>query len=161
MTYSSKKTVFSIVSGFLLVIAYIIYALGESAPAPNDLKSWALRMLIFIGIGIGLTILFQILFHIALSIGISVKEGESDDKKVEKALKFTMFEDERDKLIGLKAARAGYVCAGAGFILALAVLALGKPALTAMHIIFASFAAGSLAEGILGVYFHERGVKNG
>ena len=151
------------VSGFLLVIAYIIYALGESAPASDDLKSWALSMLIFIGIGIGLTILFQILFHIALSIGISVEEGENDDKKVEKTMKFTMFEDERDKLIGLKSARVGYACAGAGFILALAVLALGKPALAALHIAFASFAAGSLVEGILGVYvyFHERGVKNG
>ena len=161
MTVSSKKTVLSMISGILMVIAYIIYALGGSAPEGGNLKSWALSMLIFIGLGVILTILIQILFHVALSIVVSVKENESDSKKIERVIKSSMFEDERDKLIGLKSARLGYICAGAGFIAALALLAFGVQAVAALHTIFASFAAGSLAEGIMGVYYHEKGVGNG
>ena len=161
MTISGKKTVLSMFSGVLMVIAYIIYALGGSAPEPGNVKSWALAMLIFIGIGVILAIVIEIFFHIALSIVVSVKENEGDSKKVERVIKSSMLEDERDKLIGLKSARLGYVCAGAGFIAALVLLAFGVQAVAALHTIFASFAAGSLAEGIMGVYYHEKGVGNG
>ena len=161
MTYSSKRTIITMVSGVFLIIAYCMYARGGSAPAPEDLKSWALSMLVFIGIGVLLTIIIQVLFYIGYSIGISVKENESDSKKVDRIMKSLMLEDERDKLIGLKSAHLGYICAGAGFIAALALLAFGMQAVTALHVIFGSFAAGSIAEGILGVYLHERGVRNG
>ena len=161
MTYSSKRTILTMVSGVLLIIAYGVYALGGSAPAPADLKSWALSMLVFIGIGVILTIIIKILFYIGLSIRISVKENERDSKKIHRIMKSLMLEDERDKLIGLKSAHVGYICAGVGFIMALALLAFGIQAVAVLHVIFGSFAAGSIAEGILGVYLHERGVRNG
>jgi hypothetical protein len=148
-------------AGVLLNAAYVIYALGSRAPASEDLQGWAVVILAFIGIGVIALIVIQILFHIAFAVGIAVKEGESNDQKIERIIASSMAEDEREKLIGLKSARIGYGCAGIGFIAALAVLALGISALLALHILLGSFAVGSLIEGGVCVYHYERGVRNG
>jgi hypothetical protein len=161
MSYSSKKTIVSMVSGLLLIAAYLIFALGSSSPAPDDLKSWAVAMLIFIGIGVALTIAVQILFHVAVAIGVAAKEREQGDKQVKRMVESTMVEDERDKLISLKSAHIGYFCAGFGFIAALMALAFGLSALAALHIVCGAFAFGSLVEGGINIYYYERGVQNG
>jgi hypothetical protein len=148
-------------AGGALAAAYAVYALGSHAPAPEDVKSWAAVMLIFIGVGAVALIVIQILFHIAFAIGVAVKERESGDENIERRISSSMFEDEREKLIGLKSARIGYSCAGAGFAAALAALAFGMSVLPALHILFGAFAAGSLIEGGASVYLYERGVRNG
>ena len=158
MSYNSKKTIAGMVMGVLVVAAYIIYALSDSSPAPDDLKSWAAAMLVFIGIGIAAAIAIQIILHIALSIGVAVKEREQDDKTVERIIASTVVEDERDKLIGLKSTHIGYVFAGIGFVAALVALALGIQVVTVLHILFGAFSGGSLAEGIMSVYFYEKGI---
>jgi len=164
MSYSSKRTITSMAAGLLLIIAYAIYALGSHAPAHEDLKSWAVVMLVFIGIGIVTTIVIMILFHIAFAIGVAAKEhfqGRKPEENVERIMKSSMVEDEREKLIALKSSRIGYICAGVGFVAALVALAFGMPAVIALHIMFGSCAIGSLIEGCVGVYLHERGVRNG
>jgi ABC-type multidrug transport system permease subunit len=160
MSYNSKRTITSIAAGVILTAAYIIYALGERSPAPDDLKSWAVAMLAFIGIGVAAVIVTQILFHIAFAIGIAVRENERDDKEIERILSASTREDEREKLINLKSSRVGHICAGVGFIAALVALAFGWSAVTALHIMFSASVIGSVAEGIVGVYFFEKGVRN-
>jgi low affinity Fe/Cu permease len=161
MSYNSKRTIVSMVAGGVLSAAYIVYALGSHAPAPEDLKAWAAAMLIFIGIGVAAVIVIQILFHIAFAIGIAVKERERDDEKIERIISSSMTEDERERLIGLKSDRIGYACAGIGFVAALAALAFGMSTLTALHILFGASAAGSLTEGGISIYLYEKGVRNG
>ena len=161
MLYNSKRTIISMALGILLLIAYAVYALGDTSPAPDDLKAWALVMLIFIGAGIVAAIIIQILFHIVFAIGIAVKEKDCDDEKVERIIKSTMVEDERDKLIGLKAARIGYSCTCFGFIIGLAALAAGISVVAAFHIMVGAVAVGSFIEGGVSVYLNERGVCNG
>ena len=161
MSYKSKRNLISMVAGVLLVIAYTIYALGKASPAPDDLKTWAVAMLIFIGISVGIMIVIQILFHIGLAIGIAVKEKENDDKKVERIIESSMYEDERDKLINLKSSHIGAVCVGVGFVAGLIMLALGVSAVVALHIIAGAFAIGSIIEGCVSIYLDERGVRNG
>ena len=161
MSYSSKRTISNVVAGLLLVAAYIIYASGSNAPAPEDLKSWATAMLVFIGIGVGAIIVIQIAFHVFLAIRIAVKEEERDSKKIERIIESTMVEDEREKLIGLKSARVGYICAGAGAMAMLIALAAGVSAVMALQLLFGSSAAGSIVEGIVSVYFYEKGVRHG
>ena len=158
MSYSSKRTIVSMVAGILLFTTYVVYALGGKAPEPEALKSWAVVMLVFIGISVTVQIIIQILFHIALAIGITIKEKEHDDKKIERIMSVTMLEDEREKLISLKSAKFGYICAGFGFIAALVTLAFGLSTLFALHIMGGSFAAGSLIEGSASVYFNEKGL---
>jgi hypothetical protein len=146
------------VAGLLLVVAYGIYALGSHAPAPDDLKSWAIALLVFIGIGVVAIIVIQILFHIAFAIGIAVKERTRDEKTVERMVSATFVEDERDKLINLKASRAGSLCAGVGLIAALVVLALGLAEVVALHVLVGAFAFATIPEGVMNVYLNERGV---
>lgn len=161
MSYQSKRTITSMAAGIILLAAYIIYATGKNAPGPDNFKAWALLMLIFIGIGIVALIIIQIFFNIAFSIGIAVKEQNRSDEEVERIISSTMAEDERDKLISMKAARGGYMFAGIGFVGGLTALALGAPAIAALHIMSGAFAAGSILEGGMSVYLYEKGVRNG
>jgi hypothetical protein len=161
MSYSSKRTIASIIAGLILIAAYAIYALGTAAPASEDLKGWAIAMLGFIGISVAVAVVIQILFHIALAIGIAVKERQCEDKEVERIISSTVVEDERDKFISLKSSRIGYICAGIGFVIALVALAFGIASVVALHILFGIFAAGSIIEGIVSVYYYEKGVRNG
>jgi hypothetical protein len=161
MSYNSKRTLVSTIAGIVLVVSYIIYALGKKAPAPENIGSWAITMLVFIGIGVAAMIVIQILFHIGFAIGIAVKEREHDQKNIERIIKSSMVEDERDKLISLKSSRIGYIFASISFAVALLALALGLPAVVALHILAGGFAVGSLIEGAVSVFFYEKGVRNG
>lgn len=161
MSFSSKKTIASILAGILMVIAYIIYALSERAPAPDDLKAWAIAMLIFIGTGIAVVIVIQIAYHISFAIGMAVKEGIRDDKTIRRLFNSETAEDERDKLVSLKAYRINSVFAGFGLLAALVALALGTLSIIALHIIIGSCALGNLIEGIVSIYYYEKGVRNG
>ena len=171
MSSKSARTIASMIAGVLLIAGYAVYALGKSG---GSLQSWAVTMLIFIGISVAAEIAVQILFHIALSVGIAVREGIREEgrgkdeesgkqyeKEVERIITSAMREDERDQLISLKTARIGTVCAGAGCMAALIALAAGAWDVLALHVAFGGFFAGALAEGAARIFCYERGVRNG
>lgn len=159
MTLKSKKNITSMAMGILSLVAYLIYALGNSAPPAGDLKAWASAILIFVGISVAAQIVAQIVFHIAVAVGIAVREREKDGKIVERIIKSEMSEDERDKGIIQKASHFGYICVGTGFAAALTALALGALAVTALHILLAACFAAGLAEGIVNICLYEKGGK--
>jgi len=161
MSYNSKKNIVSMAAGILSIVAYAVYNRLGSSPAPDDIKSWTILLLVFIGVGVAAQIIIQILFHIAFAIGVAVKERERDENKIERIISSSVIEDERDKLISLKSSHIGYICAGIGFAAGLISLAAGVSAVAALHIMAGAFAAGSLIEGGISIYFHERGVRNG
>jgi len=161
MSYSSKRSIVSIIAGVILAAAYIIYALGQNAPAPEDLKSWAILMLIFIGIGVGAMVVIQIVFHIALAIGITIKDPEQNSDRAEREIESMAVEDERQKLIDLKVGKIGYICIGIGFVAMLVALAFDITAVCALHIMLGAVVLGSITEGITGIYYNEKGVRNG
>ena len=158
MSFNSKRNIVSIIAGIALLIAYLIYVLGNSAPDISNIKSWAIAMLIFIGIGIVSQIIIMILFQIFYSIGIAVKERDKDDAEVERIIESTVMEDERDKEINQKSSIVGYGCAGVAFIVALFSIAFGLDAVLGLNILLAGFFIGSLVEGIVGIYHYERGM---
>ena len=164
MSYMVKRTITILVTGISLLIAYCIYAFGRlraGLVVQDDLKFWAITMLIFIGIGIGAMIIIQILFHILLSVEIAVKEKvrneKCDDKAIEKTIKAEMVEDERDKLIELKATNIGAGAARFGMVLSLISLALGYPVYVMLNILFISAFAGGFVEGVAQLFFYWRG----
>jgi hypothetical protein len=168
MSYQEKKTIVSTLTGTLLLAAYCLYAFGIAHPdraVSADVKVWATTILVFIGIGIAASIIIQIVFHIILSIAIAVKQrvnnSQCDDKETEKAIQLEMVEDEMDKLIGLKSMRVSFAIAGFGFIAALVSLVLNFSVVVMLNIIFISFSAGTIIEGISQLYFYRKGVKNG
>lgn len=164
MSYQSKKTITSMVTGAGLLAAYCMYAFGKygfGRTGGGDIQFWARTMLIFIGIGIGVQIVLQIIFHIILSIGIAVKEGGADEKAINRKIEATIIEDEMDKLIELKSLRFGFIFAGVGFVGALVTMALGYSMVIALNVMYLSFMAGSLLEGFASLYFYGKGVSNG
>jgi hypothetical protein len=168
MSYQVKKTVTSIVTGILVLAAYCIYAFGRVHPgasAPDNLKFWAITILIFIGIEIAASIVIQIVFHVLFSVSIAVKrkiqDEKCEDKEIERKIKAEMVEDEMDKLIELKSMRLAFLVAGIGFIAALVSLALNYSPAVMLNILFISFAAGSLFDGFAQLYYYRRGLKNG
>ena len=158
MTYKSKRTIISVITGVIILIAYIIYITGNNAPGPDDLRSWAILMLCFIGAGVILAIVMQIIFHIAYSIGITIRENDCDPKDVDRVLSSAMIEDEMDKLITLKSGRVGYILVGLGFAATLVALVLEVSAVTALNIMFISFTIGTIIEGCISAYLYERGI---
>ncbi|MCL1809638.1 MAG: hypothetical protein FWG42_07745 [Clostridiales bacterium] len=161
MSYSSKKTIASIVAGVFVVAAYITYALSKHSPAPDNLKLWATAMLVFIGMSVAAVIAVQIIFHVVFAVKIAASGQDQGDETVERLIASTVVEDERDRLVGLRSARIGYIVTGAGLVAMLAALAFGLPTVAALHILLGATSTGSLAEGIASVYFYERGVSNG
>ena len=161
MSYNSKRIIVNMVAAVILFIGYIVYALGSSAPSSEDIRAWAVAILVFIGISVATSLIIQVLFHVCLAIGISVKEGEEDTDKIDRTISAAMVEDEMYKLISLKAIRVAYICAGISFLATLAALACGAPMVLALHLAFGGVAAGAFIEGIVSIYFHERGIHNG
>ncbi len=157
MSYQEKKLIASIVSGVLVLAAYCIYVFGIQQSL-GDLQQCAATMLIFIGIGVGVMIVIQIIFHMVYAASLAIKEGDCDDEKIENEMKACMVEDEMVKLIDLKSSRVGYVIAGIGFVAGLVSVVLGVSAALMINIFFISCSAGSIIEGLSGLYYYRKGV---
>ncbi len=164
MSYQQKKIIVSIVSGTMLLAAYCIYAFGGAGMENLDnLAFWGRTMLWFIGIGVAAMIVIQIVFHILLSVSLAVKKKISDetcdDKEIEQSIEREMVEDEMDKIIELKANRAGYVFAGVGFVAGLIAVALGMSAVVLVNVLFISCFAATIVEGLAQLIYYRRGIR--
>lgn len=163
MSHKSRSIVASMVSGVVILIAYAVYASTKDTQGPEAVETWALRMLVFLGITVVVLMAVQTVFRVALAVRIAAEEGAGDSGRIERILAVTMAEDEMGQMISLRSARVGYVCAGIGFVGALVALAAGGSAVLALHLLFGAFAAGSLIAGAVSVYGYGygRGVRNG
>ncbi len=150
MSYQEKKTIASIVSGILLLIAYCIYAYSKLKVGigEGEVTFWAKTMLLFIVIGVVFSIVIQVLFHILLSMS----------EEAQRTLAIDMVEDEMSKLIELKAMKAGYITVGVGFVMALATYLFNSSVVALLQILFFAFALGSILEGVLQIYYYRKGV---
>ncbi|MDR3107410.1 MAG: hypothetical protein LBU05_04330 [Bifidobacteriaceae bacterium] len=161
MSFSSQRTLASLVAGAGLLAAYTVYAFGAGLVWSPDLKRVAVAMLVFIGIGVGAVIVVQIAFHVFAAVRAAVREGHSDDDRIERWLSSSMVEDEMHKLVSLKASQAAAVGAGAGMIALLAALAWGASPAFGLHLMLWCCGVGSLVEGVIAIWFHQHGVRNG
>jgi len=161
MTYKGKRAAMIMVIGAILLVMYVLYILFGNPPGSEDLKEWAILILKFLVSTVVIHVVAQIIYHIAYSIGIVFRENSTECNNVERIITSSTMEDEMDKLIGLKASRAGQAFAGIGFILMILTLALDFTAAFALNAMFISLIIGSIAEGGVNVYLYERGVKNG
>lgn len=164
MSDKSKNTITTMAVGVVLLIGYAIYAAGrfqQGLDGPETLQSWALTILVFLGGAIVVVILVQIAFRIVLAATIAVRERDGEPDRVERILASSLAEDEMDRLVGMRSLRAGYAVVGAGFVGMLVALAFGVSPVIALHILFGSFAAASMVEGVVTVLGYERGVRHG
>jgi len=164
MSYQEKKTIISLVTSFMLIAAYCLYAFGKAGMEHlNDLQFWAKTILIFIGIGIVALIIIQIVFHILLAISKAVqqkmRDEAIDDKEFERAFEREIVEDEMDKLIELKANKIGYSIMGLGFAAGLIAIAFGASGVALLNILFLSTWLGSFIEGLMQVRYYRKGIR--
>jgi len=148
MTYQEKQNIVNIFSGLLVtgIYAWMIYQrqLQGRFDLSEDFSQWGVVFLIFIGISIVVRIMIQIIFHILNAIATREQEVPA--------------EDERDKLVKLKATRNSYYAFTGGFVLSVLALALGMP-VYGMFIAFVVF--GLIAEIIDNgsqIYYYRKGI---
>jgi uncharacterized membrane protein len=148
MTYQEKQNVVNIFSGLLITLlyAYIVYQrhLQGRFDLTEDFHKWGVIFLVFIGVSVVARIIIQIIFHIINAI------ATREDK--------TPVEDERDKLVKLKAIRNSYYVFTGGFVISVVALALGMP----VYGIFIVFVSSGLLAEIMDngsqIYYYRKGV---
>jgi len=161
MMYKSKRILLNMISGLVITAVYITYALGDGAPVTEDIRSWAILILTYIGAIVVASIVIQVIFHIAMAIGISMKEGDCDDVEVERVMNSSMMEDEMDRTISLKASRIAHIFIGIGAFAMFLALALEEPTVIAMHVLLGALVIGSFLEASMCLYYYEKGVGYG
>ena len=164
MSYQEKRTIVMIAQGIAILAAYCIYVAGkmqQGAAGLEDIKFFAVAMLVFLGISVAVTIAVQVIFHILLSVSIAVREREKEEKVIESAINAEMVEDERDRIIELKSARITMIVTMAGFVVGLIMLALDYQPAVMLNILFIAANLGAISEGVGKLIYYRAGVRHG
>jgi len=148
MSYQEKQNIVNIFSALLVTVIFALMVFNRQQQGQFDLtvdfRTWGTIFLIFIGISIVVRIIIQIIFHIINAIA-------TREEKVPT-------EDERDKLIKLKATRNSYYAFTSGFVLSVIGLAAGMP----VYWIFIAFVGFGLIAEIVDngsqIYYYRKGV---
>jgi hypothetical protein len=148
MTYQEKQNVVNIFSALLitLIYAWLVWQRQQQGQfdLAEDYRQWGVLFLIFIALSVLARIIIQIVFHIGNAIA-------TREEKIPR-------EDERDKLVKLKALRNSYYAFTGGFVVSVVGLALGMP----VYWIFIAFVGfGMIAEIIDNgsqIYYYRKGV---
>jgi hypothetical protein len=147
MSYREKENIVNIVSGLLITIVFgwIVYQrhLAGRFDLTEDFSKWGVLFLIFIVISVVTRIIIYIIFHIINYIATREEE--------------IPVEDERDKLIKLKATRNSHYVFSSGFVLSIVGLSLGMP----VYAIFIAFIISGLLSEIVDngsqIYYYRKG----
>jgi len=148
MSYQEKQNIVNIFSALLITSVYslIVYRrhMEGRFDLSEDFTKWGILFLVFIGVSIVARIVIYIIFHI---INVIATREEDIPK-----------EDERDKLVKLKATRNSYYVFSAGFFMGIIGLALGMP----VYGIFIAFILSGLLAEIIDngsqMYYYRKGV---
>ncbi len=148
MDIKEKRILISLIGSVLILgfYAWYVYSryIAGNPDILNDYSFWGKSFLILIPVAIVTQIVIQIIF--AIYIHATSKE-EIDP-----------IEDERDKLIELKAIKISHYIFIVGFMLAMGSLALGsQPWIMFVVLIFSGFIATVVNE-IIRLYLYRRGV---
>lgn len=147
MDIKEKRILISLIGSVLILgfYAYFVYSryIAGNPDILNDFRFWGKSFLILIPVAIVIQIVIQIVF----AIYVHATSREEIDP----------VEDERDKLIELKAIKISHYLFIVGFMLAMVSLALGfKPWIMFVVLISSGFIA-SIANEIARLYFYRRG----
>ena len=148
MTYQEKQNVVNIFSGLLITAIYALIVFQRHQQGRFDLTEdftkWGILFLIYIGVSVAARIVILIIFHIINAI--ATREEDVPE------------EDERDKLVKLKAIRNSHYVFSGGFVLSVMGLAVGMP----VHWIFIAFVCFGLISEIIDntsqIYYYRKGI---
>lgn len=147
MTFQEKKSIVSLFSTVLIFISYCLYMYPkypEGGPQTETLHYWGSFVLILTLVSIIANIIITIIFNIIFRITTNEKEPS--------------FEDELDKLIGLKAFRNSFFVFVIGFLIAMSSLAMEQPLQMMFMTLIASGFISELAGSATKLYHYRKGV---
>lgn len=122
----------------------VLYGQGTDFDSATVFQFWGQAVLLLVGVQIVLAIIGQVVLAIIHTIAA---KGEDIPR----------FEDERDKLINLKATRNISIVFGAGFVLSMIVLAVGMTPALMPIIMLAFMMAAEIMGSIAKLYLYRRG----
>lgn len=147
MTYHEKRSILNIISAIAVSGAYYWYAFRgnpiEGLETYELMQFWAKTFLIMIPVVIIARILIMILFLIGNTIATNEKQPK---------------EDEREKLIQLKAGRNSSWLFAFGFVMGMVALVLDKSINMMFVIILVSGILAEIVENISQIYYHRSGI---
>ncbi|MBN2773980.1 MAG: hypothetical protein JXR31_07000 [Prolixibacteraceae bacterium] len=148
MSYREKENIVNIFSSLLItsVYALIIYQKQKAGliDLTDDFQKWGIVFLIFAGVSIVARITIYIVFSIVNAIA-------TKEEKIPK-------EDERDKLIKLKATRNSHYTSSVGFFIAIILLAVGMPSYWLFIVFVISGVISELIDNGSQMYYYRKGV---
>jgi len=148
MSYREKENIINIISGLLItaVFAWLVYQrqLDGRIDLSDDFQMWGKVFLIYAGVSIVARIIIYIVFHIINAIATREQNIPA--------------EDERDKLIKLKATRNTHYTFSVGFFIAIVALAIGFPSYSVFIIFVISGVISELIDNGSQIYYYRKGV---
>ena len=148
MSYQEKENLVNIFSSVLIsgFYSWIIYQkhLTGVFDLTEDFRNWGVIFLIFIGVSIVARIIIYIIFHIINAI------ATREDK--------IPVDDERIKLIRLKATRNAHHIFSGGFVISVTALALGMPVYWIFIVFIISGVISEVTDNASQIYYHRKGI---
>jgi len=148
MSYQEKENIVNIFSAFIVaaIMGNAVYQrhLEGSFDLTQDFRTWGVIFLVFMAISIVARIIIYIIFHIINAIA-------TKEEKIP-------VEDERIKLIKLKALRNSHYAFSGGFVLSIVGLALGMPIFWIFILFIISGLLSELIDNVSQIYFHRKGI---
>lgn len=148
MDLKEKRIPVSLIASVLIFIIYTLYVYNKHVAGNpetlNDFHFWGKSFLVLIPIAIVTQIIIQIVFAIATKI----TTGENPDP----------IDDERDKLIELKAIKISHYIFITGFALAMGSLNLRMQPWVMFVVLISSGFVASIVNEIVRLYFYRKGV---
>lgn len=149
MSSEERDNILSLFTTLVISVPYFIYILdrynSETFTTEEEIKFWAIALLVLIPI----RIVAEILVHIAFAIVHAIVTGEEELPEVT---------DERDEIIDLKANRNAYYFMSIGILSTAVVAALGgSVALLFITLMVAGFFS-ELVSVMSQIFYYRRGV---
>ncbi|RHW43384.1 hypothetical protein D1B31_01605 [Neobacillus notoginsengisoli] len=148
MTYQEKKSIVSLLSTILIFTVYCLYMYprhpGGRLESVETFHYWGSFVLILTLFSIAAQIIIGILFNIVFRMTTREKEPT--------------FEDELDKLIGLKAFRNSFFVFVIGFLFAMGSLVFFQPSQMMFMILIASGFLADVTGSMTKLHHYRRGV---
>ena len=148
MSYREKENIVNIFSGLLITIIYgwNVYQrhLAGRFDLTEDFSKWGVIFLIFIVVSVVARIIIYIIFHIINAIAT-----REEDIPVE---------DERDKIIKLKATRNSHYIFSGGFVISITALAVGMPVYWMFIVFIISGLLSEIIDNGSQIYYYRKGV---
>jgi uncharacterized membrane protein YjjP (DUF1212 family) len=148
MSYREKENLINIFSALAIsgVFAWMVYRryLEGKIDLTDDFQTWGKIFLIYAGVSIVARIIIYIIFHIINAIA-------TRQEKIPK-------EDERDKLVKLKAIRNSHYTFSIGFMIAIIALAFGMPVQGLFIVFVISGVISELIDNGSQIYYYRKGV---